>query len=186
MLTDQLLAPMLLALTLFTAPAGAGAAQHAEEEIRARLAKWTQDFNAGKADAVCSLFSPELRYDFRGYPERGYADICARLTRSLADSSKRYAYALDVREILVSGDIAVVRLVWTLTVTLGVGDLGGAGHGRLSQRARWGLENYPLPRLRGARARRSCSGELKFCRVMFEVVDLALCRFQKQEVSHES
>jgi len=112
---------MLLALTLFTAPAGAGAAQHAEEEIRARLAKWTQDFNAGKADAVCSLFSPELRYDFRGYPERGYADICARLTRSLADSSKRYAYALDVREILVSGDIAVVRLVWTLTVTLGNG-----------------------------------------------------------------
>jgi uncharacterized protein (TIGR02246 family) len=121
MLTDQLLAPMLLALTLFTAPAGAGTAQHAEEEIRARLAKWTQDFNAGKADAVCSLFSPELRYDFRGYPERGYADICARLTRSLADSSKRYAYALDVREILVSGDIAVVRLVWTLTVTLGNG-----------------------------------------------------------------
>ena len=85
------------------------------------LVKWTQDFNAGKADAVCSLFSPELRYDFRGYPERGYADICARLTRSLADSSKRYAYALDVREILVSGDIAVVRLVWTLTVTLGNG-----------------------------------------------------------------
>ena len=118
MLNDQLLAPMLLALTLLAPPVGAGAARNAEEEIRAALAKWTQDFNARQVDAVCSLFSPELRYDFRGYPERGYADVCTRLERSLTDSGKRYAYALDIREILVSGDIAVVRLVWTLTVTL--------------------------------------------------------------------
>jgi uncharacterized protein (TIGR02246 family) len=121
MLNDQLLAPMLVALTLFAAPASAAAAQSAEEEVRTALTKWTQDFNAGKADAVCALFSPELRYDFRGYPERGYADICSRLKRSLADASKRYIYALDLREILVSGDIAVVRLVWRLTVTLGNG-----------------------------------------------------------------
>jgi steroid delta-isomerase len=123
MLNDQLLAPMLLALTLLAPPVGAGAAHNAEEEIRAALAKWTQDFNAGQVDAVCSLFSPELRYDFRGYPERGYADVCGLLKRSLADSGKRYAYALDIREILVSGDIAVVRLAWTLTVTLPNGQM---------------------------------------------------------------
>jgi len=123
MLNDQLLAPMLVAFMLFAAPAGAIAAERAEDEVRSALTKWTQDFNAGKADAVCALFSPELRYDFRGYPERGYADICSRLKRSLADQSKRYAYALDLREILVSGDIAVVRLVWTLTVTLGNGQM---------------------------------------------------------------
>jgi uncharacterized protein (TIGR02246 family) len=121
MLNDHLLAPVLIALTLFAPPVGAAAAQRAEDEIRTALVRWTQDFNAGKADAVCSLFSPQLRYDFRGYPERGYQDICARLQRSLADSGKHYAYALDIREILVSGDIAVVRLVWTLTVTLGNG-----------------------------------------------------------------
>jgi ketosteroid isomerase-like protein len=121
MLNDQLLAPLLVALTLFAAPAGAETAKRAENEIRATLSKWTQDFNDGRADAVCPLFSSELRYDFRGYPERGYADICARLKRSLSDESKRYAYALDIREIIVSGDIAVVRLVWTLTVTLGNG-----------------------------------------------------------------
>jgi steroid delta-isomerase len=121
MLNDQLLAPMLFALTLFAAPAGAASLEHAEQEIRSALSKWTQDFNAGKADAVCALFSPKLRYDFRGYPERGYADVCTRLKHSLADQSKRYAYALDIREILIEGDIAVVRLVWTLTVTLGNG-----------------------------------------------------------------
>jgi uncharacterized protein (TIGR02246 family) len=121
MLNDHLLAPALIALMLFAPPVRAAAAQRAEDEIRSALVKWMQEFNAGKADGVCALFSPELRYDFRGYPERGYQNICSRLKRSLADQSKRYAYALDIREILVSGDIAVVRLVWTLTVTLGNG-----------------------------------------------------------------
>ena len=40
------------------------------------------------------------------------------MQRSLGDKSKSYSYDLEVREILVSGDIAVVRLVWKLTVTL--------------------------------------------------------------------
>jgi ketosteroid isomerase-like protein len=118
---DTVLASLLLALMLFAAPACATAETRAHDKIKTALVRWTEDFNAGKADAVCALFSPELRYDFRGYPERGYADICARLKRSLGDASKRYTYALDIREIVVSGDIGVVRLVWTLTVTLPTG-----------------------------------------------------------------
>ncbi len=118
MLNDTLIASTLLALMLLALPAAAGTEQGAEGQIRSALGKWTQDFNTGKAEAVCSLFSPELRYDFRGYPERDYADICARLNRSLGDASKKYVYALDIREILVSGGLAVVRLIWTLTVTL--------------------------------------------------------------------
>jgi steroid delta-isomerase len=118
MSNDNLFAAMLLALTLFAPPLHAVAAERAEDAVRAALQKWTRDFNAGNAEAVCQLFAPDLAYDFRGYPERGYQDICARLERSLGDASKSYSYALDIREILVSGDLAVVRLVWTLTVTL--------------------------------------------------------------------
>ena len=40
------------------------------------------------------------------------------MQRSLGDKSKTYSYDLDLREIIVSGDIAVARLVWKLTVTL--------------------------------------------------------------------
>lgn len=119
--SDNLIASTVLALMLFAAPAAQAAADSAEGAIRSAFEQWTADFNAGKADAVCQLFSPELRYDFRGYPERDYTDVCARMKRSLSDASKRYAYALDIREIIVSGDLAVVRLVWTLTVTLGNG-----------------------------------------------------------------
>jgi steroid delta-isomerase len=121
MSNDSLLASLLIALTLLSVPVKALAAESTDAAIRAALARWTEDFNAGNAAAVCSLFSPELRYDFRGYPERGYDDVCARLRGSLGDASKKYAYALDIREILASGDLAVARLTWTLTITLANG-----------------------------------------------------------------
>jgi len=123
MTSDGTLASALLALLLVAAPAGSVLAESSQDAIRATLQRWTEDFNAGNAAAVCDLFSPELRYDFRGYPERDYNDICALLHRSLSDKSKSYAYALDIREIIVSGDLAVVRLAWTLTVTLPNGQL---------------------------------------------------------------
>ena len=87
-----------------------------EAVIRAALEKWTADFNAGKAEVICDLFAPELIYDYRGQPERNYRDICSLLQRSLADRSRQYRYALEIKEILVAGELAVVRLVWTLTI----------------------------------------------------------------------
>jgi steroid delta-isomerase len=116
--SDNILASTVLALLLFAAPASRAVAESAEEAIRATLLQWTKDFNAGNAEKVCNLFSPELRYDFRGYPERDYDDVCSRLQRSLKDTSKRYTYALDIREIIVTGDFAIVRLTWTLVVAL--------------------------------------------------------------------
>jgi uncharacterized protein (TIGR02246 family) len=107
----------LLALIAF-APLRVSAEDSAEAAIRSALVQWTQDFNAGNAEKACALFAPDLRYDFRGYPERDYRDICDRMQRALGDKSKTYSYDLNLREIIVSGDIAVVRLTWKLTVTL--------------------------------------------------------------------
>jgi uncharacterized protein (TIGR02246 family) len=91
-----------------------GAAQTA---IRAALTTWAADFNAGKAQAVCGLFSPDLLYDYRGPPERNYKDICDLLQRSLSDRTKRYTYSVVIKEILVAGGLAVVRLTWSLKIT---------------------------------------------------------------------
>lgn len=118
MLNGNALGFALLTLVAFLPPLNALAEDSAEVAIRSALAQWTQDFNNRNAERACSLFAQDLRYDFRGYPERDYRDICDRMQRSLGDASKTYSYDLDVREIIVSGDIAVVRLVWRLTVTL--------------------------------------------------------------------
>ena len=100
---------------LLAAPLGAQPTP--EAEIRAALAKWTDDFNRRDASHLCDLFAPDLRYDYRGFPERDYEALCALLRRSLADTSKTFVYSPEIKEIIVSGDLAVVRLVWTLRTT---------------------------------------------------------------------
>ncbi len=96
------------------APASADDA--AQAQIRSALMPWMADFNAGRADKVSGLFAADLRADVRGQPERDHTALCGLLRRSLGDQTRRYAYALDIKEILVWADIATVQLVWTLTI----------------------------------------------------------------------
>jgi steroid delta-isomerase len=86
-----------------------------EQAIRKVLTDWMLAFNAGDTGSVCRLFAPELRYDYRGFPERGFAEVCGVLQGSLADRTRKFSYDLTIKEVIVSGDLAVVRLVWTLT-----------------------------------------------------------------------
>jgi uncharacterized protein (TIGR02246 family) len=110
--------PLLAALLALLALAAPSSAQSPDEAaIRTALAKWTADFNARDASKICDLFAPDLRYDYRGLPERDYEALCALLRRALADTSKTFTYSLDIKEIIVSGDLAVVRLVWTSKLT---------------------------------------------------------------------
>ncbi|MEJ1975784.1 MAG: nuclear transport factor 2 family protein [Acetobacteraceae bacterium] len=106
-----------LLLPCIAIAASAEPADPAQTDIRMTLTRWMDNFNARQAGPICDLFAPELRYDYRGFPERGYAVICSLLHRSLADPDRRYHYALDIKEILVEGDLAVVRLVWTLQMS---------------------------------------------------------------------
>ena len=98
------------------APAVAQGDSPAQAAIRAALTQWMADFNAGHADKVCALFAPDLIAQYRGQPERDYQGICDLLKRSLSDRSRTYTYSLAIKEILVAGDLAVVRLTWTLRV----------------------------------------------------------------------
>jgi steroid delta-isomerase len=111
------LRPALMAAAITISPAAAQSADPAQDAIRTALLRWTADFNARKSAAICELFAPDLRYDYRGQPERGYREICDLLHRSLSDPAKHYNYSPEIKEVIVSGDIAVVRLVWTLRVS---------------------------------------------------------------------
>ena len=87
-----------------------------QNQIRVALEKWKLDFNAGDTAQVCTLFAPDLISNFRGQPEDTYNSLCANMQAALTDPAKTYHYDLEIKEILVSGDLAVVRLVWTLKV----------------------------------------------------------------------
>ena len=111
---------LIIALILISPIASRSRAQSTgpdQAAIAGALAKWTDDFNTGNVAAVCGLFAPDLRYDYKGFPERSYRDICDGLRRSLTDRTKRYHYSLAIKEIVVSTGLAAVRLTWTLQVT---------------------------------------------------------------------
>ena len=108
------LAVLAIGLLARSVPALAMDMADGSATIRAELVAWTQAYNARQADKVCGIFSQDLRYKFGAVQDRGYNDVCAALHRLLADETQHSHYTLDLREILVYGDIAVVRLIWTL------------------------------------------------------------------------
>jgi len=113
-----LIAAVVLATLLFAAfaPAADDDTAAVQNQIRIALEKFKLDFNAGDASQVCVLFAPDLISNFRGQPEDTYNSLCANMQAALTDPAKTYHYDLEIKEILVSGDLAVIRLVWTLKV----------------------------------------------------------------------
>jgi uncharacterized protein (TIGR02246 family) len=102
------------AIVLLVSSVPARAVDEGATAVRAELDAWTLAYNARQADKICGIFSEDLRYKFGEIQDRGYNDVCTALHRLLADKTHRSRYTLDLREILVYGDIAVVRLIWAL------------------------------------------------------------------------
>jgi len=88
-------------------------------EIRGRLEQWTDDFNNGRKEAACDLFSRTLQSTVQGQGEAGYEKRCALISKAIDDPVRDFRYSLDIREIGVDGDLAFVRLDWTLTIEPG-------------------------------------------------------------------
>ena len=95
----------------------AEAPDKAAEEIRAALEGWTKDFNDKNTNKICGLFAPDLIANYGDFPQISYESICKQLKSSLTDPELTFHYDLDLKEVIVAGDVAVVRLIWTLTVT---------------------------------------------------------------------
>ncbi|MBV9811991.1 MAG: nuclear transport factor 2 family protein [Acetobacteraceae bacterium] len=108
---------MAVVAGLAAAPPLARTEENPGTTIRAALEAWRNAFNSRNADHICDLFAADLRYDFQGLPEQTYPQLCERLYRALANAQRTFHYDLTVKEVIASGDLAVVRLTWTSTVT---------------------------------------------------------------------
>lgn len=84
--------------------------------IRSAITGWADDFNGLKTALVCNIFAPGLHYDF-GIQPGNYDTLCKRLKAALGQSRVRYNYSPEIQQILISGSLAVVSIVWTLKVT---------------------------------------------------------------------
>ena len=85
--------------------------------IVAALQQWPIDFNAERLDAVCGLFADDVVLIYPDSPDRNRQQFCDQMSGKFADPAKTFEYAPpEINEVLVDGDLATVRLVWTLTV----------------------------------------------------------------------
>jgi uncharacterized protein (TIGR02246 family) len=108
-----------VALALFVAVAQAAGPDDslaAKAAIVERLHRWTAAFNARDLAAVCGLFAPDLSYTVDGILNGSRDRLCANIATALSKPGVGLHYdEPTIHDILVSGDLAVVRLTWTLT-----------------------------------------------------------------------
>ncbi|HEX3418085.1 MAG TPA: SgcJ/EcaC family oxidoreductase [Stellaceae bacterium] len=116
----RLVAGTIIAAAALTAPldacGGAEPTEAAENEIRTAIENWRSAFNARDEDRVCALFAPDLVANYQHEPERDYASLCEVLRMALRDPDTAYRYSVEINEIMVDGDAAVVRLIWALEI----------------------------------------------------------------------
>ena len=86
--------------------------------IAAALRQWPHDFNAENLPEVCGLFADDVILIAPNSRDRDHWAFCDQMKTLFADRAKRYSYAEpQINEVLVDGDLAAVRLIWTLTIT---------------------------------------------------------------------
>jgi steroid delta-isomerase len=88
--------------------------------IADRLNGFSDAFNARNVSEACDLFAPDLVAIIPLGPDIGRDKLCGNLGRLLSMQDLELQYDRpEIREIIISGDIAVVRVVWRLTAKKG-------------------------------------------------------------------
>ena len=85
--------------------------------IEVALQKWPKDFNAENLDGVCGLFADDAVLVYPDSPDRNHDQFCDQMRERFDNPARTFTYgAPDIEEVSVDGDLATVRLMWTLTV----------------------------------------------------------------------
>ena len=85
-----------------------------EAKIRGKLAEWETAYNAGDRKKTFEIWAPDLVGWYPGIPDVTYAQEKAGLDRP-APPGPRSTLHVQIVEVMVSGDLAVVRDIWTET-----------------------------------------------------------------------
>jgi ketosteroid isomerase-like protein len=112
----SIVAAAALVAAMLGPSASADTADAAQKEIRAALEKWQSAFNHRDEQQVCDIFARDVVANYDGEPERDYISLCQMLQTALQDEEKTYRYSLRINDIMVYGETAVARLVWSLEI----------------------------------------------------------------------
>lgn len=91
----------------------------AAQEIRAALASWVTATRAGDRNRANAIWAPDLVGWYPGQPDDTYEREQGAARRPASSTGARTVPAVDVVEVIVSGDLAVVRDIWRMTRIVG-------------------------------------------------------------------
>jgi steroid delta-isomerase len=86
-----------------------------EAEIRAALARWVGAANRQDWKAALDVWAPDVIGWYPGQPDDTFAREQANATRPKREHAGQFE--LTINEVIVSGDLAVVRDTWTMRST---------------------------------------------------------------------
>lgn len=113
---------LVLAMALAAATSADADSATDKAAIRERLQHWTAAFNARDAAGTCDLFAPDLVYSVPQMIHGTRESMCTNLTKLFDTPRLQLHYDTPaIHEIIISGDVAIVRLTWTLTTQTGAG-----------------------------------------------------------------
>lgn len=118
----RLAPPLLLLLTAFALTRGHEAtlapqsqSQSAEAQIRQNLAEWVKATNEGDRQRANNIWAKDLIGWYPGQPDDTYESEMQAAAHRPPGKKPKATVAVTVNEVLVSGDMAVVRDTWTYT-----------------------------------------------------------------------
>ncbi|HEV2916215.1 MAG TPA: hypothetical protein VGW78_00555 [Candidatus Babeliales bacterium] len=88
-----------------------------ETYIRKSLDEFVQGYTNKDIDMTMRIFAPDVIANVQQVDcERTYKDIRAGILKDFSDDEVRYNYSYDIKEILCSNTMAIVRIVWILDI----------------------------------------------------------------------
>jgi ketosteroid isomerase-like protein len=77
---------------------------------------WTAAFNRRDLSKSCALFSKSVTANYQGAPRKTYSSLCGGFQKIFGDARRRYRYRFKLQSVYRSGDLAVARITWYLSV----------------------------------------------------------------------
>ncbi len=106
---------LMLTTTLITS-AGAESLSPDYLMFKRIFAEWTDAFNRKDLAGSCALFSKTVTANYQGAPRKTYSSLCDGFKRVFQDKERRYQYRFKLLDVYRSGDLAVARITWILSI----------------------------------------------------------------------
>jgi ketosteroid isomerase-like protein len=112
----------MLSLVIAIVMAGCASGQNRkcdEEALREAIVRSAAAFNAGDADAIIAPYARDVVLSYPGIPDMTY-EMLKQSYIEMVDrpSGVTVSTVPTIEEVLVSGDLGIIRVMWTTTTTV--------------------------------------------------------------------